>query len=213
MAGGIGNESSCAESAFGMSLRSHRDRERAGDLLQAYVLNAAQMGTLVSYLRALQKEGVLGPGKEIACDLPFDLLGTLEFLQTVVRKTALREGVGDLLSKGFAKAAQKWGRYEKDTNSGLLNSPNWGYMEHYEHKVEVEWSYGSIPGDRDINEHSLNFPLHHMPDSCISANIDPLFPAEKLVEIMASKVADFTSSKAGTLPTAGLNQARSKTWD
>ena len=191
LAGGIGNESSCAESAFGMSLQSHRDRERAGDLLQAYGLNAAQMGTMISYLVALQKAGVLGPGKEIACDLPFDQFGTLEFLQTVVRKTALREGVGDLLSNGFARAAAKWGRYKKDTDNGVLNSPNWGYMEHYEPRVEVEWSYGSILSDRDINEHSLNFPLHHMPADCIDGNIDPLFPAEKLVEIMASKVAPY----------------------
>ena len=90
-----------------MSLQSHRDRERAGDLLQAYGLNAAHMGTLISYLVALQKAGVLGPGKEIPCDLPFDLYGTLDFLQTVVRKIALREGMGDLLSNGFARAAAK----------------------------------------------------------------------------------------------------------
>jgi aldehyde:ferredoxin oxidoreductase len=191
LAGGIGNESSCAESAFGMSLQSHRDRERAGDLLQAHGLNAAQMGTMISYLAALQKAGVLGPGKEIPCDLPFDLFGTLDFLQTVVRKTALREGVGDLLSTGFARAAAQWGRYKKDTDAGVLNSPNWGYMEHYEPRVEVEWSYGSILSDRDINEHSLNFPLHHMPSDCIDANIDPIVPAEKLVEIMASKVAPY----------------------
>jgi len=192
LAGGIGNESSCAESAFGMSLQSHRDRARAGDLLQAYGLNAAHVGTMISYLVALHKEGLLGPGKEIACDLPFDLYGTLDFLQTIVRKTALREGVGDLLSNGFARAAEKWGRYKKDTDSGVLNSPNWGYMEHYDPRVEVEWSYGSILGDRDINEHSLNFPLHHMPDSCINSKIDPLFSAEELVEIMASKVAPYT---------------------
>ena len=192
LAGGIGNESSCAESAFGMSLKSHRDRARAGDLLQAYGLNAAHMGTMISYLVTLHKEGVLGPGKKIACDLPFDLYGTLDFLQTIVRKTALREGVGDLLSDGFARAAEEWGRYKKDTDSGVLNSPNWGYMEHYDPRVEVEWSYGSILGDRDINEHSLNFPLHHMPDSCINAKIDPLFSAEKLVEIMASKVVPYS---------------------
>jgi hypothetical protein len=47
------------------------------------------MGTMISNLVAHQKAGVLGPGKEIACDLPFDLFGTLEFLQTVARKTAL----------------------------------------------------------------------------------------------------------------------------
>ena len=152
-----------------MSLKSHRDKARASDLLQAYGLNAAHMGTMISYLVALHEEGILGPGKEIPCELPFDLYGTLDFLQTIVRKTALREGTGDLLSKGFARTAEKWGRYKKDTDSGLLNSPNWGYMEHYEPRVEVEWSYGSILGDRDINEHSLNFPLHHMPESCINA--------------------------------------------
>jgi len=192
LAGGMGNESSCAESAFGFSFPSRRDKERATDLLQAYGLNAAQMGTMIQYLLALEKAGVLGPGKEIECDLPFNLYGTLDFLQTIMRKTALRDGIGDILSHGCARIAEKWGRYKKDTDSGILNTPNWGYMEHYEPRVEVEWSYGSILGDRDINEHSLNFPLQHMPSSAIGAKLEPFFPAEKLAEIIASKVAPYT---------------------
>ena len=163
LAGGMGNESSCAESAFGFSFPSRRDKVRATDLLQAYGLNAAQMGTMIQYLLALEKAGVLGPGKEIECDLPFNLYGTLDFLQTIMRKTALREGIGDILSTGCARIAEKWGRYKKDTDSGILNTPNWGYMEHYEPRVEVEWSYGSILGDRDHQRAQPQFPPAHMP--------------------------------------------------
>ena len=81
------------------------------------------MGTMLRYLIALEKEGALGRGREIEFDLPLDLIGTLDFLQTFVRKTALREGVGDILSSGLARTAEKSGRYKKDTDSGMLNPP------------------------------------------------------------------------------------------
>jgi aldehyde:ferredoxin oxidoreductase len=70
--------------------------------------------------------------------------------------------------------------------------PNWGYNEHYDPRIEVEWSYGSILGCRDINEHSFNFPLHHMPNTTIGAKIEPVLPAEKAVEMVASRVPPYT---------------------
>jgi aldehyde:ferredoxin oxidoreductase len=74
---------------------------------------------------------------------------------------------------------------------GLLALPNWGYSAHLDPRIEVEWSYGSILGERDINEHSFSFPFHVMPGAMMGAKRDPLFPADKIVEIVASKVSPY----------------------
>jgi aldehyde:ferredoxin oxidoreductase len=38
----------------------------------------------------------------------------------------------------------------------LLDFPHWGFPNHYELRTELEWGYGSILDDRDINEHGFN---------------------------------------------------------
>jgi aldehyde:ferredoxin oxidoreductase len=192
MAGGISNESSCADTQWPMGLQGTRkDKELANDLVQHCGINVFEWRTMLGYLNSLYKRGYLGPGKQIDADLPMKSYNTLEFVQTLVRKISRREGIGDVLSNGCARAAEAWGRYKEDTDSGVLNLPNWGYSDHYEPRIEVEWSYGSILGDRDINEHSFNFPFHHMPGTMAGAKLDPVLSADKAVELIASKVAPY----------------------
>jgi len=193
LAGGISNESSCGDTIWAMSVQgSRKDKEIACDLLQLHGINSSQLPSLLRYMSALHKQGILGPGKKIECDLPMELYPRLEFFQAAVRKVSLREGIGDVLSLGCARAAEAWGRYKEDTDSGLLALPNWGYSEHYDPRIEVEWSYGSILGERDINEHSINMALQKMPSMTIGAKMDPVVPADKAVEILSSKVAPYS---------------------
>jgi aldehyde:ferredoxin oxidoreductase len=193
MAGGVGNELSCADSQWEPGLQATRkEKEAVGELVQGYGLNHFEWRVLFAYLNNLYKQGILGRGKKIECDLPMELYGTPAFIQTLARKVAFREGIGDLLSNGCARVAEAWGRYKEDTGSGLLALPNWGYSAHLDPRIEVEWSYGSILGERDINEHSFSFPLHIMPGMMIGAKMDPLFTANKIVEVMASKVPPYT---------------------
>jgi aldehyde:ferredoxin oxidoreductase len=192
LAGGISNESSCEDTIWAISIQQTRkDREMACDLVQYYGINAFQMRPMLAYIQALYKQGVLGPGKKIECDLPMEVFGKVEFIQALVRKIADRDGIGDVLSGGVARAAEAWGRYKEDTDSGLLTLPNWGYYEHYDPRLEVDWSYGSILGDRDINEHSFNMAIHHMPTHTIGANMEPVVSAERLVQIISSKVLPY----------------------
>jgi len=192
LAGGISNESSCEDTIWTMDIQgSRRDKEIACDLVQSYGINAFQMRPMLAYLKALHEMGILGPGKKIDCDLPLDLLGRVEFVMALVKKIARREGIGAVLSGGVAKAAEAWGRYKEDSDSGLLTLPNWGYYQHYDPRLEVDWSYGSILGERDINEHSFNMPLHHMPQWTSVAGMDPVLPADKAVETISAKVAPY----------------------
>jgi aldehyde:ferredoxin oxidoreductase len=192
LAGGISNESCCEDTIWTMDIQgSRKDKEIACDLVQFQGINFVQIRPMLAYLKALYEMGILGPGKKIDCDLPMELFGRVEFVHALVKKIARREGIGDALSGGVARAAEAWGRYKEDSSSGLLTLPNWGYYEHYDPRLEVDWSYGSILGERDINEHSFNMPLHHMPQWTTGADMDPVLPAEKAVEMISAAVAPY----------------------
>jgi aldehyde:ferredoxin oxidoreductase len=193
LASGISNESSCEDTIWAIGIQgTPKDRKIACDLVQYYGINAFQMRPMLSYIEALYKQGILGRGKKIECDLPMEQFGRVEFIHALVRQIANREGIGDALSGGVARAAEAWGRLKEDNDSGLLTLPNWGYYQHNDPRLEPEWGYGSILGERDINEHGISFAVHYMPGITIGANVDPVLPADKVVEVLSSKVAPYT---------------------
>lgn len=162
-ASGLGNEAHCAGTAFYSEANTLDIQRRCSDILNRYGINAFEAWRGLEYLRGLNKAGILGPGKEIELPLPFDKYGTLPFAEAFLKMIAYRgEGFGKNnricweLGEGFVRWAKNRGRLEKDLRSGLLNFPYWGMPNHYDPRAELEWGYGSILGDRDINEHCLN---------------------------------------------------------
>ncbi len=160
---GMGSDSTCQESAFytWADRREHWGRQTnasyiATDLLQKQGVNAYEASIGLFYVSMLARNGVLGPGKPIDCDLDFSDLGTVEFAEKYVGMITNREGIGDDMAEGFYRAAQRWGRLEQDLKTGLLMYPYWGLPEHgYDSRWQVCWGYGSILGDRDCNEHEF----------------------------------------------------------
>jgi aldehyde:ferredoxin oxidoreductase len=167
-----------------------RSRLRITDQLQHYGLNAFEMCAGDIYLVKLYSIGVLGPGKAIDCDLPFDRWSTAEFKEAYLRKIALREGIGNDLAEGVARAAQRWGRYKEDTGSGLLEYICWGYMQH-DPIPDVEWAYGSILGEREVNEHGIHLPVHHIPRLGELTGTEPIASAERIAQILSTKVLPY----------------------
>jgi aldehyde:ferredoxin oxidoreductase len=162
------------------------------DLVQRYGINAYEMYRGIPYLRGLYEMGVLGPGKEIECDLPFEEIGSAEFIEELLHMVAFRQGIGDDIAEGFFRAADRWGRLEQDLAAGLLPYPYWGLPEHgYDPRADVDWGYGSILGDRDINEHCFNFGLHWMPSLAKWTFKDPPVTAKEIVEIVSQKLSPF----------------------
>lgn len=168
-----------------------RSRFRVTDLLDRYGLNAFEVFATDVYLIQLFYMGLIGPGMAIDSDLPFDKWSTAEFKETLLRQTALRQGLGNDLAEGVARAADKWGRYQEDTETGVLNHSNWGYMQHAATPIEVEYSYGAVLGERDNNDHSFTIPLHEMLRIANISGTEPALPADKLVEILSQKVVPF----------------------
>ena len=195
---GYGNESTCEETAFytGYDKWKHGGKQTsatyiAADLLQKYGINAFEAARGLAYILALQRIGVLGSGKKIDCALDFRQLGEIEFVDRYLNMIANRKGIGDDFAEGFFRAAKRWGRLEEDLKTGILPYSYWGLPEHgYDPRVAVEWGYGSILGDRDINEHDFNF-LFTWPSGAIWAGKTPQPPAEQVVKIVAEKLVPY----------------------
>lgn len=162
-ADGVGNESSCQETAmYGWAdVIAHGEGTQASVIAADYVqkmgINSYDMMRGLMYFYALSKMGVLGAGKEIECDWDFSKLGEAEFAIHAMDQVAKAQGIGAELKGGFVRFAEKRGRLAADFKSGILNYPYWGLPNHgYDPRAELEWGYGSMVGDRDINEHGFN---------------------------------------------------------
>jgi len=194
---GIGNESQCVETFYSFYDRAKHGGQttqaafKATDLMQKYGVNAYEVWRGLDYLNKLYKMGVVGPGKDIDCDLPFDKMGETELIEKFLHAMAYREGIGDIFAEGFYRAAHAWGRLDKDLETGILPYPYWGLPEHaYDPRGEVSWGYASILGDRDANEHDFNF-LFWEPSRAIWEGKSLPYEAEWVTKVIAEKLVPF----------------------
>jgi aldehyde:ferredoxin oxidoreductase len=189
---GIGNESSCKESSYYMpGMFAGRQipgvQRKAADLAQKYGINTGELETGIPYIRDLYKMGVLGQGKQIDCNLPFDKIGEYEFVEKLLEMISNREGIGDDMAEGFTRAAERWGTREEAEKTGLLNNCHWGVGMHFDPRVSLEWGYGTILDARDINEHGFN-PVYMIPT--MSHNREPV-SAEEFIKIFSERMTPF----------------------
>jgi len=195
---GSGNESSCIDfhwftpqdkQAHGGFITANT--AAATDLLQRYGMNASTFMAITLWFQDLIAMGVLGAGKEIDTKLPIGQFGNVEFAAALLKSIAENTDIGADLAKGLPQAATKWGRYEKDTNSGILPIQEWGYAHHYDARTETEWGLASILGERDINGHDFDFPLYWTPTLNAMQGKTPDVSAEELAKIFKKKLAPF----------------------
>lgn len=128
-------------------------------LLDAYGLNGYEFNKGLPWLYALYKEGFFDPktGK-VPSNLPWDKYGETLFADALYSAVAYRKDIGADLAEGLMRACVKWGR-TADLNTGLYNSPHWGYNFHYDPRIQSDWGFGTIMDSRDINDHDFNFTL------------------------------------------------------
>ncbi|SHJ65914.1 aldehyde:ferredoxin oxidoreductase [Malonomonas rubra DSM 5091] len=210
---GYGNESACQETSwYGPYVRRvaksrQEDTEinlKAADLVQQYGLNSFVFQTGLHWLEHLHEEGVLGPGRKIPSDLPWEKLGTLDFAEKIIHALSTRTDIGADLADGWIQAALKWGR-EEDLHTGALQFSYWGVPEHgYDPRAELEWGYGSIMGDRDMNLHCFNYIFTNV--SAAFAFGKPLrISAEELVNLHARKMAPYAKDRPEVLDFSDAN--------
>jgi aldehyde:ferredoxin oxidoreductase len=196
---GIGNEAICFTSVFYYLGNTLLIQRRAADLINRSGLNAAEMFVGELYLKKLRDLGVLGKGKQIDCPLDFKQYGELAYAEQLVNAISFRNdgngnphAFGDILAEGFVRAAKKWGRLDgehSDLKTGLLKFPHWGLPNHKLERSQLDWGYGTILGDRDINEHCFDmlraFPTHFKRIG------KQLPPSDAVVKIITDKMEPF----------------------
>ncbi len=190
---GIAPESHCTDywmTAFGITKEGGLS---AADQLQRLSLNAYAMNYMMQWLMKLHKEGILGQGKEIHTDIPFDNVLKDEAAAMMLMDSIVKQyDIGADLAKGVWQAAKKWGRFEQDTKTGWLATDVWGYPHHYDPRTEIEWGFGSLMGDRDINEHDFNWITYWGSTIWALFGMDPVVSAERMAEICRSKMQPYS---------------------
>lgn len=192
-----GNESSCIATAFYQDAGSLDIQREASDLINRHGLNAAEMLFGLLYIFTLLRTGQLKTAGIPECPLDFSKYGSREFVEQFVKMIAYGDDgrgqasrFGQDLLNGFVRAAEKWGRREKDLDSGILAFPYWGLPLHKEPRAQVYWGYGTLLGDRDINEHDFDW-IKHEATSAKTSGREPVLPAEELVKIITGKMVPF----------------------
>ena len=91
-------------------------------LCDTYGLDTAVLQPMMEWLARCSKEGVL---QEKDAELPLSKIGSIQFIEALVKKISYREGFGDLLARGTAKAARSVGkRAEELCNTVILTRAN-----------------------------------------------------------------------------------------
>lgn len=192
-----GNEASCMASSFYGDAQSLDIQRSATDLINRYGLNAAEMIFGLVYIRILQMTGRLKTAKIPDCPLDFSKYGSKEFVEQFVKMLAYgNDGKGNEsqfgrdISGGFVRAAEKWGRRKQDLDSGILAFPYWGIPLHKEPRAQVYWGYGTLLGDRDINEHDFDW-IKWEASNAKSSGREPSLTAKEVVKIVTDKMVPF----------------------
>ncbi|MCP4185146.1 MAG: hypothetical protein GY761_17855, partial [Hyphomicrobiales bacterium] len=77
---GTANEAACTGAAFyAVPANSSDIRYQAIELMNRNGINASEILFLLDYIIDLNKMGIIGPGKQIDCNLDFDDCGSIEF--------------------------------------------------------------------------------------------------------------------------------------
>ena len=197
----LGNESSCFDTVFYWDAKTPEIQRKASDLINRYGVNAVDVIYGLLYIYLLHKYGILDTGNIPKCPLDFDDYGSYEFAEQFIKMIAYRNDgdgnksqFGEDIAEGFVRAAKKWGRIEEDLSNGMLWFPYWGTAIHKEPRAQVYWGYGTILGDRDINEHCIDM---------LKVNINvvkkwggkPIAEAEEAVKIITDKMVPFQGDK------------------
>jgi len=195
---GFGNEASCITSNFYLGRETNTETsQKAADLLNKLGLNAFEVVIGLLYLSLLNATDRLGPGKQVDCPLDFDMYGSYDFAEQFLKMVAYRENeFGNDVAEGFVRASEKWGTLKgvAGLQYGMLPFSIWGLPDHRDPRAQLEWGYGSILGDRDINEHCFD-NLYQDPTRSSEWNIDPQATAEEAVTIYTDKMVPYEGNK------------------
>lgn len=135
-------------------------------LADQYGLCAHTVLDLIRWLMEVYKGGLI---TEEETGIPWSKFGSSEFIAIFLRKIAFREGFGDILADGPARAAQRLG--PEISKNFALYFPAYGQGEHYEPRAYpmylMQWAFDSRDPLTDAHDWSttLNWETFSWPES------------------------------------------------
>ncbi|MBE0479364.1 MAG: hypothetical protein IBX68_00120 [Dehalococcoidia bacterium] len=96
---------------------------QATRLADAYGLDTESLHTLIMWLSRCSKAGILTDDNT---GLPLSKMGSLEFIEALVKKISFREGFGDVLAKGLSGAAAEVGRGSQELITDYVSKAGYG---------------------------------------------------------------------------------------
>ncbi|MFC1944300.1 aldehyde ferredoxin oxidoreductase N-terminal domain-containing protein [Chloroflexota bacterium] len=90
----------------------------ANRFCDGYGIDTNCITSMLVWLARCQGAGILGDENT---GLPLSKLGSLEFIEALVRKISLREGFGDILARGIFSAAEEVGGGAREMASGYVS--------------------------------------------------------------------------------------------
>ena len=89
----------------------------ATKLCDDYGMDAFGIASSITWLRRCRRTGIL---TDEGTGIPISEKGSLEFIQSLVKKISLREGFGDVLARGIARAADEVGGGSRELLEGMI---------------------------------------------------------------------------------------------
>jgi len=105
---------------------------RANRLCDDYGLDTNAIETIIMWLSRCRRVGILNDDNT---GIPLSQMGSLEFIESLVRKIALREDFGDVLAQGLARAAQTAGKEAQELITDFTLKA--GQSSHYEARMYI----------------------------------------------------------------------------
>jgi aldehyde:ferredoxin oxidoreductase len=200
-ANGLGNDAVCSEAAFYLFAKDRETTQRATDLLNRLGVNCLEAYYCLHYIKDLTDRGLIGTGTAIQSPLSFKDFGSYAFAQRFLNMVSYGDDgtgnpseFGQKIAQGAVRAAAAWGRLDEDLATGLLPYPYWGYPIHYDPRAQLEWGYGTILGDRDINEHCF-YRIKYVSGGAYFGSSKPPLSAEECAAIVRSKMVPFADDE------------------
>lgn len=124
----------------------------ANMLCNMYGLDTISCGATISFAMECFEEGLLKPEQTGDLELKF---GNGTAVNALVKQIALREGLGDLLAEGSARAAQKIGSGAERFSMSVKKQELPAHMPQYKPSVGLVYAVNPFGADHQSSEHDV----------------------------------------------------------
>ncbi len=155
----------------------------ASRLCNDYGLDVFSMAAIIGWLQKCYHAGII---TEEQVEIPLSKMGSLEFIETLVRKIALRQGFGDVLSQGVIKAADALGSAAREQLQNWVYHRTGGPYPYEPRKfITTGLSFITEPRASMPQLHEVVFPTHLWWDWC--NNIEGAYVSDDVIRSLSRK--------------------------